>query len=421
MDLFESLRMAWRTIRGHRLRSTLTTLGVVIGIGAVITFVTLGASLQAAIIGDLAGVAGSPTITVTNQPQGADGGPEGVGDDGPVEGGGQAVFTEHDIQQLQETKGVETVVPEGSVSLSGVTYSGQSIAKSAMTATTPAYFSHTEAGNFSAGGPFSPGEREVVLNEAAATIFEQNVSVGDSITVTRSGGKTINATVVGILEGGSSDNSQQPGIYGPTDPFHQTRLVSPATGENQHVYSQLTVVAVNYDQVDQVAKRVTDYFTADSDAQGLLPSSYEVSVQTTEESVKQMQSLVNTFTSFVTGIAVISLIVGAIGIANIMLVSVTERTREIGIMKAVGFQNRDILQLFLVEAVILGLFGSVFGIILGALTGYGATEFLALPFTFPIDWAGIAVAVGVLVGIIAGLYPAWNGARIDPIEALRYE
>ncbi|WP_247003842.1 ABC transporter permease [Halosolutus gelatinilyticus] len=428
MDLFENLRMAWRTIRGHRLRSTLTTLGVVIGIGSVITFVTLGASLQGAIIGDLAGVAGSPTITVTNQPQGADGGPEGVGDDGPVEGGGQAVFTEYDIQQLQETKGVETVVPEGSVSLSGVTYSGQSIAKSAMTATTPAYFSHTEAGNFSAGGPFSPGEREVVLNEAAATIFEQNVTVGDSITVTRSGGKTINATVVGILEGDSgsssgfdSDDGSQPEIYGPTDPFHQTRLDSPATGKNQHVYSQLTVVAVNYDQVDQVATRVTDYFTADSDAQGLLPSSYEVSVQTDKEVVNEMQSLVSTFTSFVTGIAVISLIVGAIGIANIMLVSVTERTREIGIMKAVGFQNRDILELFLVEAVILGLFGSVFGIILGALAGYGTTTLLALPFTFPIEWAGIAVAVGVLVGVVAGLYPAWNGARIDPIEALRYE
>jgi len=427
MDLLESLRMAWRTIRGHRLRSTLTTLGVVIGIGAVITFVTLGASLQGAIVSDVAAgssndvAGGSPEMTVVSQLQSAAGGP-GEG------GGGPAVFTEHDIRQLQQTEGVEAVVPAGTVSLSGVTYSGQSIAKSTMTATTPAYFSQAGAGNFSVGGPFSPGEREVVLNGAAATIFDQNVSVGDSITVTRSSGTTINATVAGILGGnsgsssefGSSDDSPPPEIYGPTDPFHETRLISPATGENQRVYSQLTVVAVDHDQVDQVATRVTDYFTADSDAQGLLSSSYEVSVQTVDASVKQMQSLVNTFTSFVTGIAVISLIVGAIGIANIMLVSVTERTREIGIMKAVGFQNRDILQLFLVEAVILGLFGSVFGIFLGVLAGYGATMFLTLPFVFPIEWAGIAVAVGVLVGVIAGLYPAWNGARIDPIEALRY-
>jgi len=427
MDLFENLRMAWRTIRGHRLRSTLTTLGVVIGIGSVIALVTLGASLQGAIIADVAagpsngGAAGPPKMTVGSQLQSADGG-SGEG------GGGLAVFTEYDIQQLQGTEGVETVVPQGSVSLSSVTYSGQPVAKSAMTATTPAYFSQTGAGNFSAGGPFSPGEQEVVLNEAAATMFKQNVSVGDSITVTRSGGERINATVLGILEGsssssefGSSDDSLPPEIYGPTDPFYQTQLVSPATGENQRVYSQLTVVAVDHDQIDPVSKRVTDYFTADSDAQRLLPSSHGVSVQVVDESVRQMQSLVSTFTSVVTGIAVISLIVGAIGIANIMLVSVTERTREIGIMKAVGFQNRDILQLFLVEAVILGLAGSVFGIIVGVLAGYSTTAFLALPFIFPIEWAGIAVAVGMFVGVVAGLYPAWNGARIDPIEALRYE
>jgi putative ABC transport system permease protein len=123
----------------------------------------------------------------------------------------------------------------------------------------------------------------------------------------------------------------------------------------------------------------------------------------------------------VTGIAVISLVVGAIGIANIMLVSVTERTREIGIMKAVGFQNRDVLQLFLVEAVILGLVGAVVGVVVGVLAGWAATEILDLPLTVPLKWAGVAVVVGVLVGVVAGLYPAWNGARIDPIEALRYE
>jgi len=417
MDVFESLRMSWRSIRGHRLRSTLTTLGVVIGVGAVITFVTLGASLQGAIIGDIA-TEQSPAMAVSTQQAGSQG--------GPGAGGGQAVFTEHDLEQLRAIEGVATVIPQGTVSLSGVTYGGQSIAISSMQATTPGYFEQSGQGNFSAGGPFTIGERELVLNEPAATIFEDNVSVGDSITVTRSGGETINATVVGILasqagSGFGPPGASQPQIYGPTDPFSENRFESPATGENQRVYSQLTVVAADFDQVDEVAERVTAYLSTDSDARALLPSSYEVSVQTNEEFVAQVQSILNTFTGFITGIAVISLVVGAIGIANIMLVSVTERTREIGIMKAVGFQNRDILQLFLVEAVILGLIGSVFGIIVGALAGFGATEFLDLPFAFPLDWAGIAVVVGVLVGVVAGLYPAWNGARIDPIEALRYE
>ncbi|MFC7115131.1 ABC transporter permease [Natronoarchaeum sp. GCM10025703] len=144
-------------------------------------------------------------------------------------------------------------------------------------------------------------------------------------------------------------------------------------------------------------------------------------MQTNEQFVEQIQNVLNTFTGFITGIAVISLVVGAIGIANIMLVSVTERTREIGIMKAVGFQNRDILQLFLVEAVILGLIGSVVGILVGILGGYAVTRVLDLPFTFPLEWAVIAVVVGIVVGVVAGLYPAWDGARTDPIEALRYE
>jgi putative ABC transport system permease protein len=419
MDLLESVRMAWRAIRGHRLRSTLTTLGVIIGVASVITFVTLGASLQGAIIGEVAG-SQSPNMVVSAGPQGDQGGGP------PGSDGGQSVFTETDVDAVSSIEGVEAVVPQGRVALSGMTYHGQSLALSGMTTTTPAYFEYVARGNFSAGGPFESGEREVVLNEAAATLFATNVSAGDTVTVTRAGGESVNVTVVGIVEPGGGfgpggDAGGQPQVYGPVDPFHETRLESPTTGERERVYAQLTVVAVDFEVVDDVADRTRDYFESESDAAELLPSSYAVEVQTNQEFVEQIQSVLSTFTGFITGIAVISLLVGAIGIANIMLVSVTERTREIGIMKAVGFQNRDILQLFLVEAVILGLVGSVFGVAVGVLGGYAATEFIGLPFTFPLQWAGIAVVVGVVVGAVAGLYPAWNGARIDPIEALRYE
>ena len=95
--------------------------------------------------------------------------------------------------------------------------------------------------------------------------------------------------------------------------------------------------------------------------------------------------------------------------------------REIGIMKAIGAQNRDILQLFLVEAVVLGVAGAVVGTLLGVLGGYVATRYVELPMTFPVEWAGVAVVVGLLVGAVAGLYPAWDAARTDPIDALRYE
>lgn len=419
MEVFESFRMAWRSIRGHRLRSTLTTLGVVIGVGAVITFVMLGASLEGAIIGDVA-AGQSPAMAVSAQPVDGQGGPG-------IESG-QAVFTEHDIQEIQRLEGVESVVPEGTVSLSGITFQNQTIGLRSMTTTTPDYFEATGTQNFSEGGTFALGQRAVVLNDAAATVFDTNVSVGDTIAISYSSGETVDATVVGVLEAPSSDGGGfQPGgigrpqVYGPTDPFAQSQLTSPSTGERQRVYSQLTVIATDFEQVDAVAERVGAYLESDSDASELLPSSYETSVQTNEQFVEQIQNILNTFTGFITGIAVISLVVGAIGIANIMLVSVTERTREIGIMKAVGFQNRDILQLFLVEAVILGLIGSVVGILVGVLGGYAVTRVLDLPFTFPLEWAVIAVVVGIVVGVVAGLYPAWDGARTDPIEALRYE
>jgi putative ABC transport system permease protein len=104
-----------------------------------------------------------------------------------------------------------------------------------------------------------------------------------------------------------------------------------------------------------------------------------------------------------------------------MLVSVTERTREIGIMKAVGAGNRDILVLFLVEAVLIGIVGAVFGTLLGIAGGFLIGEYIGIPYVFPTEWAAVAVLVGVLVGVLAGLYPAWDAARTDPIDALRYE
>lgn len=421
MDARESLRMAWRSIRAHRLRSTLTTLGVIIGVGAVITFVALGASLQGAVVGEFAGQQ-SPSMTVTTS--------SGENQSGSWGGGGHAVFTDHDIEQLQSLDGVASVVPEGEVSVSGISSQNQTVALQSMTATTPEYFAQEGNGNFSAGGPFSPSEREVVLNEPAATMFETNVSVGETVTLTRADGEEVNATVVGILE--SPETSQgggpfggagqsQPAVYGPTDPFYEPHLMSPATGEQQRVYPEVTVVATDFETVDAVEERVTTYLQESSDATELTPDGYSVTVQTNEGFIEQIESTIEMFTEFITGIAVLSLVVGAIGIANIMLVSVTERTREIGIMKSVGAQKGDILQLFLVEAVILGVIGAVAGTLVGGVTAYAATQFIGLPLTFPLEWVGIAIGVGIGVGVASGLYPAWKGARTDPIDALRYE
>lgn len=415
MKLGESVRMSWRAITGHKLRSVLTVLGVVIGVGSVITFVTLGASLQAAIVGDVA--ASSPEIAVTVGPE-TQGGPGG----GP--GGGEAVpvFTEHDIEQLQGIEHVDAVVPTGQVGISGLEYRNDSLRWPAVTATTPASFA---GDSFATGESFEMGADEAVLNPAAATMFEENVSAGDEITVEFGENDSRTLVVAGVLNESTGFAAiaagGTPAVYVPTDPFYTTTAESPATGERERAYPQLTIRATSYEQVGAVEPPARDYLENESDASQLKPDSYAISLTTNDALVEQIQGILSTFTSFITGVAVISLLVGAIGIANMMLVSVTERTREIGIMKAIGATRRDIVQLFLVESVILGVIGSVIGTLVGLAGGYAAATLIDLPVSFAPEWFAIAVAVGIGVGMLAGIYPAWDAARTDPIDALRHE
>ena len=398
----ENLRISWRAIRGHKLRSTLTTLGVIIGIAAVITFVTLGASLQEDIVGQVGGEEASD-IFVWVGPEGQDQGP-GFG--------AEPVFSQNDSDRIRGFDDVASAIPYTIARSDSITYGGDRVTRGeAVRATTPAYLAGEE---LRAGTTFAAGSNEAVLTPTAASMFETNVSVGDTIGVVRNGGER-NLSVVGILNSSASLSAFEgfqgtPRIY--TSPE--------AVGETQFLY--LIVEAAGPQAVDGVSERVETYLQDESAASSSLPDDYVFKLQTSEQLLDQLRELLNVLTGFVTGIALISLVVGSIGIANIMLVSVTERTREIGIMKAVGAQRRDILTLFLTEAVILGVIGAIVGAALGALVGFAGTQLIGFDaYVFPLEWAAIAAAVGILVGIVAGLYPAWNAAKTDPIDALRYE
>ncbi|MXR50812.1 FtsX-like permease family protein [Halovenus sp. WSH3] len=424
MKFRDGIGIAWRSLTGHRLRSALTTVGIVIGIATVIIFASFGTSVQTDIVGEFEDTAASEIIIVTGDvgldpSSGGDGGPPPSADElGNIALPG---ITVHDLDQLSQIDGVRSVIPRGSIDASSVSYQNETRPQSVI-ATTPAALPEE---NFVSGGPFEQGDSgEIVLSETAANEFEGDVGVNDTVVIDYGNSKE-NFTVVGIISqargGLNVFGSFSAEVYVPTDPYYReygNTVESPSQGVEQAAYRQVTVVA-EPNQVSETRDRIERYFEEESDAGQVVEEG--VTVQSTAAIVDGIESVLNDVIQLVSGIGILALLVGAFGIANIMLVSVTERTKEIGIMKANGAHNREVMGLFLAESTLLGLAGAVVGIPVGLIVGFGAAAYAEVGFTVPFGWIAVATAMGITTGIVAGLYPAWRAARVDPIDALRYE
>jgi putative ABC transport system permease protein len=410
MTLWASMRIALRALRVNKLRSALTMLGIVIGVGAVITMVAVGAGAQARVAEQIQSL-GSNLIVILS----------GSVTSGGVRlgSGSQLTITEEDAWAIQrEIPLVEAAAP----TMAGgaqIVYGSLNWATS-IRGVTPEYFTARDWAVIS-GRSFSQedvdGATKMALLGQTVTfnLFADTDPVGQVIRI-----KNVPFTVVGVLDrkGQTTQGQDQDDIV----------LVPLSTAKKKVVgQSQANAKAVSAISVKVRQAAMMD--AAEQEIRGLLRQRHRLQayqdddfwIRNLAEVLQSQEESSQVLTMLLAAIASVSLLVGGIGIMNIMLVSVTERTREIGLRMAVGARGRDILTQFLVEAVTLSLIGGIIGIGFGLVATYGIAYFAE--WSTLIDPRSILLAFGfaAAVGIFFGFYPARKAASLDPIEALRYE
>ena len=432
-DIFS---MSLDALRSHKVRTFLTLLGVIIGISSVIIVTAAGNSVKG-FIEDQWNVF-DPTGMIIGT---------GIASDPPQLEFGKIVFTSNDVDKIKNLPHVDDASPIGMLPLKKIMIREgflKWISKSGgiMYASTPSMLNVLDL-QIERGQVFQEGKNEIVISESATMTFGQDkkLDVGDTIYIQRIDGRILKAKIVGVLKQSENVNAisqmTAPSIIGPVDPFYTTYLGSNVGGILKRVtaYQYLYANAIDKESVDLAKNEIVDYLNSDqSDANKYKDERTDFVVVTQQYILSKIDQIMNVLRMLITAIALISLIVGGIGIANIMYATVTERTREIGTMMAIGAKRRAILQLFLFQSAVIGLLGGVIGCILGAsgsafivdiinryMNELGGAAFSGkIILVFSVEWFLIAVIFGILIGIIAGVLPARKAAKMDPVIALRY-
>jgi putative ABC transport system permease protein len=418
-DLIENVRVALDGLAANKLRSSLTMLGIIIGVGAVIALMSIGSGAQASITGEINSI-GSNLIFVS----------PGAMQGGPVQGaaGSAATLTYDDAKAIADSDNVpDAVVVAPQYSRSTQVIFGDTNINTQVIGASGEY---VEAYGLSvARGTFidkkdidKRGNVAVLGYQAAQDLFGGFDPIGQKIKVALSGedGGRVALTVIGVLEekGDSMMNSADDAVFVPISTA-QTKLFNGRNARGELVVTQVSVVAASEDRAAAVESQIDTLLRArhelgaDEDA--------DFSVMSQSDMLQMANTVTSTLTVFLGAIAGISLLVGGIGIMNIMLVSVTERTREIGIRKAVGARKVDILIQFLLEAMALSALGGVLGILLGTGIAQLVTLSGLIESLVTLDSVVMAVGFSLAVGLFFGIYPANRAAGLNPIEALRYE
>jgi len=406
MDLQELIIESLSTLTLNKVRTGLAMLGVIIGIGSVIALVSLGQAGQKSITSQIQSL-GSNLLTISPGSQFS----------GGVRGGGNvATLTYEDAKAIASSSLITTVESvSAEYSSRAQIVAGKNNTNTTVTGVLPEYAeirnTTISLGTFITQRNVDSMSKVAILGPVTATdLFVEGANpVGKTIRI---GGQVFK--VIGVTEekGGVGFMSQDDIVYIPLTTAQKLLF-------GVDYVSSISVSAINEDIITQAQEEISNLLLSRHKIKD--PEQADFRIMSQEDILSTMTQITDTFTTLLSGIAAISLVVGGIGIMNIMLVTVTERTREIGLRKALGAKGKVITTQFLIEAVMITFIGGLIGIILGIGVSLGLTSMMNLPFVLSISSIALAFLVSVGIGILFGWYPAQKAAKLQPIEALRYE
>lgn len=413
MKPFYTLLTALRAIKANGVRSGLTVLGIVIGITAIMLIVSIGEGAQSLILGQIQGL-GAETIVLRpgRQPK------------GPSDAAGMLLadsIKDRELDALKRKENVPALVSMAPVVMVSdpVSY-GSNVEHPTIFGWSAEFMASMMKVEVKKGILFDESDIKqsatvaVLGGKVAEKLFANDDPVGRTIRI-----RDTNFRVVAVLKAGNS------GIFD----IDNTVVIPYSAAMNylsqQKFYNEVMIRVTNADAVERSVGDI------EATLRGLHnitdPDKDDFYVQTQQATIEQVGTILSVLTTFLSAVVAISLVVGGIGVMNVMLVSVTERTREIGLRKALGARTVDILVQFLFEAMLLTLLGGAIGIFLGVVFGYLASIALSSSlgvvweFTFPYQATAIGLFTSLCVGVIFGIYPARKASKKSPIEALRYE
>ncbi|MBP7842635.1 ABC transporter permease [Candidatus Woesebacteria bacterium] len=396
MDITELFILAIDALKSNIVRTLLTMLGIIIGIASVITIISLGSGSTASIVDEISSF-GATIVTVS----------PGSSQRGPGQSAG-AVTTliTDDATALLEIPQVTRVSGVVSKNLS-ITANGE------ITTASVKGVQDNYADMYSLSIPYGS-----FLDESDLLGMTRDVVIGDEV-IEELFGEDAEELVIGEVVRIDARIFHIIGII-----QESSDVIIPLTTAQKVMFGQtylnsIAVEVVDADSVETATTAIEERMMLEHEIEKEVDADF--SVRSSQAMTESISSVTGTLTTVISGIAAISLLVGGIGIMNIMLVTVTERTKEIGLLKAIGAKKKDILTQFLIESVVLTLFGGAIGMSLGILFAYLGSSLLNIPFIVSPISVVLAMGVSTVIGIVFGWYPANQAAKLNPIDALRYE